>query len=372
MVRILCINAAGKGDLHGIRARLLTQQLKAQITHVDLDRAQSRWQTSKEVWTLLKSQPWDLVYQESSGIASGLNLIRAARSWGQRYVISTGDPVGGFFYTTKGPLWGALFELYERLLYQHCTGFIGWTPYLTGMALKMGAKRAITVEGGADLQQFRPLPDEQRARLRAQWGLPPGHLVCGVVGSLKWTARQAYCYGLELIEMLQYLRRTDLSVLIVGSGDGQAILERRIPEALRPRVVFTGRLLPEQVTGALNAMDIGFITQTLDGLGNYRLTTKLPEYLACGLPVAMSPTPGFYDYVLPAGWALPAAHPSSPAYHRQCAQWLDRLSWEEVKLKSSQARPLATTYFDYHKGALRFTAFMEELLSQSPLTDDRV
>ena len=49
------------------------------------------------------------------------------------------------------------FEQYEKLLYRHCTGFIGWTPYLAGMALKMGAPRAVTVEGAVDTSVFNSL-----------------------------------------------------------------------------------------------------------------------------------------------------------------------------------------------------------------------
>ena len=67
--------------------------------------------------------------------------------------------------------------------------------------------------------------------MKERYNLPPDHLICGVVGSLQWTPRQQYCYGLELVEMLQYLRREDVSVLIVGDGDGRSILEERIPDA---------------------------------------------------------------------------------------------------------------------------------------------
>ena len=93
--------------------------------------------------------------------------------------------------------------------------------------------------------------------------------------------------------------------LIVGDGDGRAELEHRVPPEWRVWGVFTGRVAEHEVVDALNAMVIGFITQTLDALG---ITTKLPEYLATGLPVAMSPIPGHYDYVGSAGWSLPP-HP---------------------------------------------------------------
>jgi glycosyltransferase involved in cell wall biosynthesis len=253
-------------------------------------------------------------------------------------------------------------ERYERQLYRRSAGFVGWTPYLSGMALKMGAPRAVTVEGGVDLQRFRPLPAPARRAARAKFKLGPEDLVCGVVGNLTWTARQHYCYGLELVEAMRYLRRNDVSMLIVGDGDGRRFLEDRIPATFRDLIRFTGRLVGEDLIEAMNAMDIGFLTQTLDGLGSYRLTTKLPEYLACGLPVAMSPVPGFYDYAMEAGWALPAKHPGTEGFHRACADWIDGLTADEVAAKAACARRLAEQRFDYAALGRRLAIFATDLV----------
>jgi glycosyltransferase involved in cell wall biosynthesis len=365
MAPLLCINTAGHGDLHGVRMRRLTEDLDAECVYHDFNRSLSRWNNARTVWRLLRSRDWGLVYQESTGVAGGLCLIGAARGWGQRYVVSTGDPVGGFFKTVKGPLVGALFEQYERLLYQHCAGFIGWTPYLAGMAMKMGAPRAVTVEGAVDTDIFSPYDAAKRRAAKENYGLNPNHLVCGVVGSLTWTPRQQYCYGLELVEMLPYLRREDVSVLIVGDGDGKERLQARVPARLHERVVFTGRVPEEEVAHALNAMDVGFITQTMNELGRYRLTTKLPEYLASGLPVAMSPIPGFYDYVHDAGWALPAGHPAGSSFHRRCAAWLDDLTWGQVQERRARASSRAEKHFDYSVVRPKFTTFVNDLLASA-------
>jgi hypothetical protein len=317
----------------------------------------------RRLWQKLKEQRWDLVYQESTGIAGGLCLIRAARAWRQRYVVSTGDPVGEFFSTVKGAAYGRAFEAYERQLYRHSAGFVGWTPYLVGMAMKMGAPRAVTVEGAVDTKVFSAGGYAARKAAKEHYGLPVDHLVCGVIGSLVWTPRQNYCYGLELVEMLSYVEREDVSVLIVGDGDGKAIMESRVPATLRERVVFTGRVPEKEVARALHAMDIGFISQTIDQLGRYRLTTKLPEYLASGLAVAMSPVPGYYDYAKEAGWALPAHHPASEVFHQECARWLDTLPSEEVQGRRERAPALAKKFFDYDVVRPKFEAFVEDILT---------
>jgi hypothetical protein len=110
----------------------------------------------------------------------------------------------------------------------------------------------------------------------------------------------------------------------------------------------------------MNGMDIGFITQTLDSLGSYRLTTKMPEYLGSGLPVAMSPIPGFFDYVGKAGWALPALHPASSAFHDKLASWLDALTWDEVRERQEHCAAAAAV-FDYNIVGPRFADFIASL-----------
>lgn len=366
MKKVLCINTGGAGNGQGLRMRRLASRLRAQVSYYDVDRTVARQQDAQTIWKLITSSHWDLIYQEGTGISSGMNLIRAALTRRQPFVVSSGDPIGGFFHVTKGAALGSLLGSYERLLYRTCTAFIGWTPYLTGAALKLGAKRAITIEGAVDLNLFRPQTSAQKQQIRQKYKIHPDHLVCGMVGSLQWAPRQQYCYGYELIEMLKYLKRQDISVLIVGDGTGRSQLENAIPERLKSRIIFTGQIAEPEVVDVMNAMDIGFVTQTLDELGKYRLTTKLPEYLACGLPVAMSPVPGFFDYAMQAGWALPAFHPAKPEFHRSCAQWLDQLTQEEIQQKASYATAIAKQSFDYEVLSPKFCNFLHRLLYNSP------
>jgi len=365
---ILCINTGGIGDLHGLRMRRLTQDLDADCTFLDLDRSLSRVANAQNVWEVLQQQTWDLIYMESTGISGGLPLIRAAWSNGQPYIVSSGDPIGGFFHAVKGPFHGYVFERYERMLYRHSAGFVGWTPYLTGAAIEKGAPRAVTVEGAVDLDLFTTASVAERRYLKQKYGINPDHIVLGMVGSLKWTPRQSYCYGLELASMLPYVNRDDLSILIVGDGDGRERIQARVPSAWTDRVVFTGRVPEHEVVPALHAMDVGFITQTLDQLGNFRLTTKLPEYLAAGLPVAMSPIPGYYDYARNVGWSLPPHHPASDAFHEECGAWANRLTREEIAARRPKARQLAEQVFDYDVVRPRFTAFVHDLLRRPERT----
>jgi hypothetical protein len=351
----------GAGD--GRRARALLSAVDAKVTFYDVEKSAPRSKSAGEIWRLVASRNWDLVFQEGTGIAGGANLIRAAIQRKQPYVVSSGDPIGGFFRATKGYLVGVAFEQYEKLLYRKSAGFLGWTPYLTGMALRMGAPRGATIEGAADLSIFVEHADERIRQVRTELGIPMAHTVFGVVGSLQWNPRQRYCYGLELVESIKYVERSDVTMLVVGDGSGLAELRRRVPPQLESRVVFTGTVDQARVVDLLNVMDVGLITQTLDGLGSYRLTTKLPEYLATGLPVAMSPIPGYYDYLEDAGWALPAYHPSDDRFHRAFAQWVDALDPSVIADRAGNARPIAEARFAYPKITRRFVRFINDVLA---------
>src|SRR5262245_18674120 len=99
---------------YDLRVRRLLGGLDAEVVYFDVDRSASRWESSRRIRDLLRSQRWDLVFMEGTSIVAGLPLIAAARRRGQRFVVSSGDPIGGFFHATRGPLWGSAFSVYER------------------------------------------------------------------------------------------------------------------------------------------------------------------------------------------------------------------------------------------------------------------
>jgi glycosyltransferase involved in cell wall biosynthesis len=362
-INILCIVTSPNDET---RARKLTFGMSANVTYCNVDKSVSRYHSILEVWKVLNSQKWDLVYLEGTGLAGGVNVIRSHFGWKQRYIVSSGDPISGYFEVTAGLPLAFISGLYERLLYSTCSGFIGWTPYLTGMALKLGARRAVTI-ASVDLERFHPYEAIDRESARSRFGIKPGQLVLGVVGSLNWRKQSSYCYGLELIASLKLISRQDVTVLIVGDGSGLKLLQNLVPDNLRSKVIFTGKLGAGDVVASINAMDIGFVTQFPNNLGNYRLTTKLPEYLACGVPVAMTPVPGFFDFAAPAGWALPPGLPTSELFHNKCARWITKLSRDDINAKASRAREIAIKHFDDEIACQKFHDFTTFILSDEEI-----
>ena len=80
---------------------------------------------------------------------------------GVRYVFSSGDAVGPHLGLIS-PWLTLPGRLYERLLCKFSVGYIGWSPYLVGRAITLGARRGVT----AAHWSRHVLSEHQRTELR--------------------------------------------------------------------------------------------------------------------------------------------------------------------------------------------------------------
>lgn len=299
----------------------------------------------------------DLVVMEGTGIAGGLAVLGGRALWGVPYVVSTGDAVGPFL-SLHGRGFGALGHVYERVLYASSAGVIGWTPYLVGRALALGAPRAATAEGWAP---FEAAPGD-RDRVRDRLGLRPDQIVVGLVGALNWSRRRRYCYGLELVRAVRRVARDDVVVVVVGDGDGRARLRREAGDDLGRRVLLPGRVDQADVPGYLAAFDVGSLPQSVDKVGSYRYTTKISEYLNAGLPIVTGRLPFAYDLDDGWLWRLPGHAPWSGTYVAALAAWLEEIDAGEIS-RRRDAVPGAPIAFDRVRQMRRVEAFVGELLA---------
>ena len=299
----------------------------------------------------------DLLVMEGTGIAGGLPCIVARLLKGQHYVVSSGDAVGPLVGAIL-PIIGPLFGLYERLLCRLASGYIGWTPYLVGRALTFGTPRAMTAPGWCDA-----LPSKgARERIRAQFNIDENAIVFGIVGSLVWSRRMKYCYGRELVEAAAVVDRPDLHVLIVGDGDGLPQL-RSLAEKHATKITFTGNVPADKVVDYMAAMDVGSLPQSVDGVGSFRYTTKLSEYLAAGLPIVTGQIPLSYD--LDGGWLwrLPGDAPWSKVYTDSLANLMQTLSQQDLEQRRFQASRDCPT-FNKDTQVRAANAFISDILDR--------
>ncbi len=359
MKKIAWFATKGTGSNETLRMESLLSQQPGAVEW-PFDRA-DKWGSFKRLWKLAREQRPDLVVMEGTGIAGGLLCLMARISLRIPYVFSSGDAVGPFV-RAQHPLVGWGFEIYERLLCWYCAGFIGWTPYLCGRAMAFGAPRAVTAEGwviGGDTKE------PSRATIRAQWGIPESAIVVGIVGNLAWNPRHQWCYGMDLVRAARQLRRTDLFVVVVGSGDGLPHLRREASDLLGGRIVIPGPVSLAHVMPTLCAMDVGSLPQSVDGVGAYRFTTKLPEYFAARLPVITNRIPAAYDLAPDAMWRLPGKFPWTPESTQALVRLLDALSPAMIRKKSESLPASDTGNFSKSVQARRIGAFVEELLNDN-------
>ena len=301
----------------------------------------------------------DLVVVEGTSIAAGAVVLGGRVLFGVPYVVSSGDAVGPFIRLIA-PRLGALGLLYELVLCRLSAGFIGWTPYLAGRALTFGAPRAMTAANWAPPQAGGP---GDRAAIRSELGIADDAIVFGIVGTLNWSARVGYCYGLELVRAIGRCTRRDVHVLLVGDGDGRARLEAEAGVELGARAHFTGRVPREQLGRYFAAMDVASLPQSVDGVGAFRYTTKLSEYLAAGLPVVTGQLPFAYDLGGDWLWRLAGDTPWSETYIDALAQLMTQVSPAEVDRRRTNV-PRELAIFDERLQRDRATAFLNDVLDR--------
>ena len=237
------------------------------------------------------------------------------------------------------------------------SGFIGWSPYLVGRALTLGAPRAMTAANWAP-----PVFATDRTEVRDRLAIPSDAIVFGLVGSLSWNPKVSYAYGVELVRAIRRVDRPDIRVLIVGDGEGL----RRLRELAHgdQRVILPGRVPRDELGGYLAAMDVASLPQSVDRVGSFRYTTKLSEYLTAGLPVMTGRLPLAYDLDDGWLWRLAGRAPWDAAYVRGVAALMGEIRIDEVVARREQV-PAKLMLFDRARQQRLVASFLAEIIDDS-------
>ena len=87
----------------------------------------------------------------------------------------------------------------------------------------------------------------------------------------------------------------------------------------------------------LAAFDLASLPQSVDGVGSFRFTTKLPEYLAAGLPIVTGEIPAAYDLDEGQMIRLAGHAPWSEEYVAALAGLLENLDAEQLAPRRAAA-----------------------------------
>jgi hypothetical protein len=350
---------ATKGTGTNEEARILKLLHKFNVEVVPFSHSAKLQSSLKIIQQAWRTKP-KLIVMEGTGIAGGLACLFLRCFLGIPYVFSSGDAIAPFV-ALKYPLLAPIVGIYERMLCRFCAGFIGWTPYLVGRALTFAAPKGLTAAGWAHFPRTTEQLAESRVAIRRQLGIPDDSLVFGLLGSIVWNRQFRYCYGYELVQAFKRINREDVCILIVGDGDGLAHLKQLAGQDLDKKIFLPGNVPFEQVLDYMAAMDVASLPQSVDGVGSFRYTTKISEYIAARLPVVKSQIPMAYDLGGNWVWRLRGSKPWDDYYIDSLAALMQCITDEEIKIKKN-AIPVQLPEFEQEPQLVRVTDFINDIL----------
>jgi glycosyltransferase involved in cell wall biosynthesis len=306
------------------------------------------------------------IYCIDLGIPSApLSALRRRRRPRVRLAFELGDPARPLLANQARPRSHvALADLMDRVLPACADRLIFRGSYLADYF--QGLRRRplppwIWLPDGVDPAVFRPRRDDpQVAALRRTHGLE-GKFVVGLVGSIHYNPTHNLFYGWELAEALaQIPADSPLVGVVVGDGPGRPVLEAtRDRLGLGDRLRLVGRVPHDEVPLWMSVFDVGLSTQTDDPVGWGRTTAKLPEYLACGLPLACTDVGEAHRWLAESGQTLAYSGMRDDSYPGRLAAYLQALTSADLEPIRQRNRELALQLFDYEVLRRQLNAFLD-------------
>lgn len=156
------------------------------------------------------------------------------------------------------------------------------------VALGIAPEKILVNPNGVDLESYHPLPDDERAKLRAELGFGPDDVVLGFCGTFGgW-------HGIEVLaEAMPQIAaaRPNAKFLLIGGGNFKHLVTDKISETgIAGRVVDAGMVPQREAARLLAACDV-FLSPHSRNMGLkpfFGSPTKLFEYMAYGIGIVCS------------------------------------------------------------------------------------
>ena len=346
----------------GLRACEFERRLRDDLNVVVAFRGPSRVGAIAQFLRFLRRERPDVVYVFDvaySGIAAAALFKLLTRT---PIVVDTGDAIfelarsGGL----RGPIGLVLTWLLEKAAFAMADQIVVRGTKHRELLARAG-RSAVVIQDGVDTAAFQPRRDEA---IRRQLGISDVVSV-GVLGSLAWSHRLGVGYGWDLVEALRALAGAPVKGVIIGSGPGKDILQRRVTQyGLADKIAFVDAVPFESLPAYLGSIDIWLSTQTNDIPGNVRTTGKLPLYMAAGAYVLASDV-GEASIVLPRDMLIEYQGVVDHAYPARVAERIRSLVEDPTRLcHGAQNRPRAQQFFEYDMLAERVKQVITSVLAR--------
>ncbi|HVZ23537.1 MAG TPA: glycosyltransferase [Vicinamibacterales bacterium] len=359
-MRVLVLVNEEFDKLHGVRARELFLDFADDhdVAYVYRRDVRKLSALGRFCWHALRDAR-DVVYVEKFGYAGIVAALTAKALRGSKMVVSNGDAVSAFARSRFSRPKALAARALEWAAQTSADRLIVWGPYHRELLERRGCTGVEWIPGGVDTSRFRPL---DAATLRRRLGVE-GRLTVGVIGSINWNRRTEFCYGRDVLEVVRLLKDSPVAGIIVGTGNGLAVLRDLAREyGIGDRVVMTGWVAHEELPEYVNAIDVCLSTQSNDLVGAVRITAKIPEYLACGRYIIASDVGGARDFVRGSGTLIPIGAVADENYLRRVAEHVQTiLDRPELLDKGRRGIDVAKREFDYAVLRPRLSALLNSL-----------
>ena len=235
----------------------------------------------------LKKNRYHIVHTHNS--KAGFLGRLAAKFAGVPVIVHT---VHGFAFHDQEPIWRQnLFRNLERRASRWCDKMIFISQPLIDWALREGVvteDKAVKIYSGIELDQFGPVTEDTKNRIRSKWRIGHEDVVIGVVSKL-WEGKGHAI----LIKAFKELRKEikDIRLVIVGEGYIYNELRNLVHMlGLKDSVLFTGFQM--DVSEIIATFDVAVLPSFFEGMGRVLL-----EAMAMEKPVVASRVGGIPDLV---------------------------------------------------------------------------
>ncbi len=325
-------------------------------------RPKRKWQgVLTFIQTALTFRP-HIIYVVDTAYTGVLSGLAAKKILGCKLIIDSGDVAYELAKSTgnysKRQL--ALINSIEQLALRNADRFVVRGSFHKELLNQQGMKNVEFIPDGVEVEESKIV---DASELKQSLGLS-GYLIVGLVGSMEWSERHQMCYGWDVIEAMGMLKDVPIAALLIGDGNGKAILEGRARElGVSDRIKFVGHIPYEKLSTYICTIDACISTQSNDVVGMVRTTGKLPLYLAYGRYVIATDV-GEAKKVLPnVGYLLPYQGVRDNLHPQRLSEHLRLLLQEPQQLQiTAKARQMAAENFDYDLLGQRVISVCQQLI----------